>query len=88
MKAALTALGLARQDLVQSRAGLLPSASYNMQENITQLNYSKSAASSNPIFIANNGAHEYIAQGNVHENLSRDVCGLWASLGGAGCSAC
>ena len=25
---------------------------------------------SNPIFIANNGAHEYIAQGNVHETLS------------------
>ena len=64
-QAALTALGLAHQDLVQSRAGLLPSASYNMQDLYTQLNASK-----NPVFIANNGAHEYIAQGNVHENLS------------------
>lgn len=64
-RAAMTSLGLAHQDLVQSRAGLLPSASYNMQDIYTQLNANK-----NPVFIANNGAHEYIAQGNVHENLS------------------
>jgi outer membrane protein TolC len=64
-QAAFTAAGVAHQDLVQSRAGLLPSASYNMQDLYTQLNSAK-----NPVFIANNGAHEYIAQGNVHENIS------------------
>lgn len=68
-QAALTAFGLAHQDLVQSRAGLLPNVSYSMSDISTQVNYPKSG-SSNPVFIANNGAHEYIAQGNVHQNLS------------------
>jgi outer membrane protein TolC len=71
-QAALTAFGVAHQDLVQSRAGILPNVSYNMQAVSTQVNTvgSGSTASKNPVFIANNGAHEYIAQGNVHQNLS------------------
>jgi outer membrane protein len=66
-QAALMALGLARQDVVQSRAGLLPNVSYNMQYLYTQSN---SPTNHTPVFIANNGVHEYIAQGNVHQNLS------------------
>src|SRR5450631_68882 len=66
-QAALTALGLAHQDLVQSRAALLPNVSYNMQAVYTE---PAPHGTSNPVFIANNGIHEYIAQGNVHQALS------------------
>src|ERR1035437_46382 len=64
-RAALTELGLAHQDVVQSRAQLLPNASYNMQFVYTQGNGSPSGR-----YTANNGVHEYIAQGNVHQALS------------------
>lgn len=66
-QSALTDFGVAHQDVVQSRAALLPNVSYNMQYLYTQGNGS---ASNLPIFIANNGVHEYIAQGNVHQALS------------------
>jgi outer membrane protein TolC len=64
-RAALTELGLAHQDVVQGRAGLLPNVNYNMQFLYTEGNHSPSGR-----FIANNGVHEYIAQGNVHQVLS------------------
>ena len=64
-RAALTELGLAHQDVVQSRAGLLPNVNYNMQFIYTQGNGSPSGR-----YTANNGVHEYIAQGNVHQALS------------------
>jgi outer membrane protein TolC len=64
-RAALTELGLAHQDVVQSRAGLLPNVSYNMQFIYTQGNGSPSGR-----FVANNGVHEYMAQGDVHQALS------------------
>ena len=64
-RAALTELGLAHQDTIQSRAGLLPNVNYNMQFIYTQGNGSQSGR-----YIANNGMHEYIAQGNVHQALS------------------
>jgi outer membrane protein TolC len=67
LQAAFTALGLAHQDLVQSRAALLPNVSYNMQFLYTE---PSPHDTKNPIFIANNGIHEYIAQGNVHQALS------------------
>jgi len=66
-RAALTELGLAHQDTVQSRAGLLPNASYNMQFIYTQGNGSPAPTVR---YAANNGVHEYIAQGNVHQALS------------------
>src|ERR1035437_5227630 len=66
-RAALTELGLAHQDVVQSRAGLLPNVSYNMQFIYTQGNGS---APPTVRYAANNGVHEYIAQGNVHQALS------------------
>lgn len=66
-QAAFTALGSAHQDLVQSRAALLPNINYNMGYLYTQSN---SPITHAPIFIANNAVHEYIAQGNVHQDLS------------------
>lgn len=67
LQAVYTAAGMAHQDLVQSRAALLPNASYNMQYLYTQ-------GTRNPntpvIFIANNAVNEYVAQGNVHQEIS------------------
>jgi outer membrane protein TolC len=71
MQLAYTTLGLAHQDVVQTRAALLPNVSYNMQYLYTEGNGTRAANGlTNPIFIANNGVHEYIAQGNVHQALS------------------
>jgi outer membrane protein TolC len=50
---------------VQSRAQLLPNLNYNMQYIYTQGNGTATGR-----FLANNGVHEYIAQGNVHQALS------------------
>jgi len=70
MQTAFTAAGLAHEDLVQSRAALLPNVTYNMSAIYTQPTPGTKAADGSPIFIANNGVHEYVAQGNVHQNLS------------------
>ena len=68
-QAALTDHGLAHQDKVQARAALLPSVAYNTTVTLTQ--GASSAASPNPqIFLANNGTHEYLSQGDVHEALA------------------
>ena len=67
-RAALTDLGLAREDLVQARAGLLPSVSLNNSFVYTQGTGSPAVASSK--FVANNGVHEYISQAGVHEGVS------------------
>jgi outer membrane protein TolC len=64
-RAAVTDFGLAKQDRVQSRAALLPSVNYNAAFLYTEGNGTASAR-----FIANNGVHEYISQGNVHEDVS------------------
>ena len=64
-RAALTELGLAHQDTVQSRAQLLPNVNYNMQ-----FIYTEGNGTSTGRVLANNGVHEYIAQGNVHQALS------------------
>jgi outer membrane protein len=67
-RAALTELGLAHQDTVQSRAQLLPNVNYNMQYIYTQ---GGGLVSNNGArYIANNGVHEYMALGNVHQALS------------------
>src|SRR5260370_3825797 len=58
-------MGVAHQDTVQSRAQLLPNVNYNMQYIYTQGNGTATGR-----FLANNGVHEYIAQGNVHQALS------------------
>jgi outer membrane protein TolC len=64
-RSALTDLGVAHQDTVQSRAQLLPNVNYNMQYIYTQGNGTPTGR-----FLANNGVHEYIAQGDVHQALS------------------
>ncbi len=64
-RAALMEFGLAKEDRVQSRAALLPSVNYNAAFLYTEGNGSASAR-----FIANNGVHEYISQGNVHQEIS------------------
>jgi outer membrane protein TolC len=66
-RAALTELGLAHEDRVQGRAGLLPNASYNTDLIYTQGNGTRS---NTPSYIANNGVHEYLSQGNVHQVFS------------------
>lgn len=67
-RAALTELGLAHQDTVQSRAQLLPNVNYNMEYIYTQ--GGGLVTNNGARYIANNGVHEYIAQGNVHQALS------------------
>ena len=62
-QAALTQLGLAREDRVQARAMLLPDVNYTNSFIYTQGN------GATGIYIANNGVHEYISQGVAHEAL-------------------
>lgn len=64
-RAALTQYGVARQNTVQSRAALLPNAAYNASFLYTQGN-----GTSTGRFIAANGVHEYVSQGNAHQSLS------------------
>jgi len=63
-QAALTDAGIAHEDWVQARAGLLPSVSYN-----TQYLYTEGNGTAATRFIANNGVHEYISEGNAHQVL-------------------
>src|SRR5579864_7448138 len=65
-RAALTELGIAREDKVQGRAALLPNVNFNGSAIYTQ---GDGTRSNTPAFIANNGVHEYISQGNVHQNV-------------------
>jgi outer membrane protein TolC len=75
-RSAITDLGLAREDRVQARAGLLPNLTYNNSFIYTQgtgplnPNCAPGTAGCPAKFIANNGVHEYISQGNAHEALS------------------
>jgi outer membrane protein TolC len=61
-QAAVTEAGIAHEEKVQGRAGLLPSVNYNAQYLYTQGNGTPSGR-----FIANNGVHEYVSQGNAHQ---------------------
>jgi outer membrane protein len=63
-QSAATDAGVAREDKVQARAGLLPGVDFNTSGLYTQPN-----ALGTVKFIANNTPHEYISQGNVHEAL-------------------
>jgi outer membrane protein TolC len=66
--AAVTDLGVAREDRVQARAGLLPNLNYNTSFIYTQGTGAPAMAASK--FIANNGVHEYISQADVHQAFS------------------
>ena len=61
-QAALTDQGIAHEDKVQARAGLLPSVNFNNEFIYTQPNGTPSG-----VFIANNTVHEYLSQGDVHQ---------------------
>ena len=75
--AAFTDLGLAREDRVQARAGLLPNLNYTNSYIYTQGTgplpeecIAVPGICSPSRFIANNGVHEYFSQADVHEALS------------------
>ena len=59
--AALTEAGIAREDRAQSRDALLPGVDFTTSSLYSQTN------ANGVRFIANNAAHEYVSQGNVHE---------------------
>jgi outer membrane protein TolC len=76
-RSAITDLGLAREDRVQARASLLPNANYSNSFIYTQgtgavpvncLNAPAGCPTSR--FVANNGVHEYVSQGTVHQSVS------------------
>ncbi len=64
-RAALTQYGVARQQTVQARAGLLPNVNYDAAFLYTQGNGTPTGR-----FVGANGVHEYVSQGNVHQALS------------------
>jgi outer membrane protein TolC len=73
--AALTDLGLAREERVQGRAGLLPNVNYNNSFIYTQgtgqpPGCALTATCPASRYIANNGVHEYISQADAHEAVS------------------
>ncbi len=70
-QAAVTELGMARENRAQARAGLLPEVNYSNSFLYTQGNgvYSPDGSSTG-VFIANNGVHEYLSQGVAHEGIS------------------
>lgn len=67
-RAALTAYGVARENTVQNRAAMLPNLNYT-----ASFLYNQGNGTGTSRFIANNGVHEYISQGNVHLDLSLQV---------------
>jgi outer membrane protein TolC len=76
-RSAITDLGLAREDRVQARAGLLPNLNYNNSFIYSQGTGLLPVTCATPAqgcatsrFIANNGVHEYISQADVHQSLS------------------
>jgi outer membrane protein TolC len=66
-RSAITAYGVAKQNTVQARAAALPNVSYAASYVYTQANGEHAGL---PAFIANNGVHEYVSEGNVHQALS------------------
>jgi outer membrane protein TolC len=64
-RAALTDFGVTKQERVASRAALMPNVNYNAGFFYTEGNGSPAGR-----FVANNGVHEYLSQGNVHQDFS------------------
>lgn len=76
-RSALTDLGVAQQDRVQARAGLLPNLNYDNSFIYTQgvgrlpSTCAQLGATCSPVrFIANNAVHEYTSQADVHQAVS------------------
>ena len=64
-RAALTDFGVTKQERAESRAALLPNVNYNAEFLYTEGNGTAAGR-----FVANNGVHEYLSQGNVHQEFS------------------
>lgn len=64
-RSAVTDFGIAKEDRVQGRAAMLPSANF-----ATSFLYTEGNGTSSARFVANNGVHEYVSQGNLHEEVS------------------
>jgi outer membrane protein TolC len=64
-RAALTAYGSAKEDRVQGRAALLPGVNYN-----AGFLYTEGNGTATGRFVGANGVHEYLSQGNVHQDIS------------------
>jgi outer membrane protein TolC len=77
---AVTAADIAREDRTQSRDALLPSVNFNTADLYTQPNGAGGVK-----FIANNTPHEYISQGNVHQQL--DLASVASYRGSAALAA-
>jgi outer membrane protein len=60
----VTAAGVAGETRAQTRDALLPSVNFN-----TSVLYTQSNPNGTVRFIANNTPHEYVSQGNVHQQL-------------------
>ena len=73
LQAAVTDAGVAHEDKNIARAGLLPNVNFNTAAIYTQSN------SQGAKFIANNGPHEYISQGNVHQQLDLAMVAAYRS---------
>jgi outer membrane protein TolC len=70
-RSAFADAGIAREDHVQARAALLPSVVYNNEYIYTQgISIPGTSLTSDTRFIANNGVHEYLSEGNAHEVIS------------------
>jgi len=67
-RAALVAYGVARENRVESRAALLPNVGFT-----SNFTYTQGTGAGLQRFIANNGVHEYLTQGSVHQDLSWQV---------------
>src|SRR5581483_10606099 len=63
-QSAMVEAAIARQDKTAARAALLPSVKYNAHYIYTQGNGTPAG-----IFVANNGVHEYLSQGNAHQEI-------------------
>src|SRR5215469_8214338 len=63
-QAVLTEAGLAREDRVQARSTLLPGVGFT-----TSVLYTQPNSLGTVKYIANNAPHEYVSQGNVHQQL-------------------
>jgi outer membrane protein TolC len=66
-RSAVTDYGIAKEDKVQSRAALLPNVNFGTTYLYTEGNGTGTGLVR---YIANNTVHEYISQGNVHQDVS------------------
>lgn len=64
-QAAVTDLGMARENRLQARAGLLPGVSYGVGAIYTQPNGTPTG-----VFVSSNGVREYLSEGIGHESIS------------------